>query len=95
MPTMLRWTSLGLESPQTNAFIESFNARIRLECLNQHWFLSLADARLKINRWRHEYNNDRPHSKLGYLAPVEYAEQHSNALEKEQNLGQIFAHVVA
>jgi putative transposase len=81
--------------PTDNAFIESFNARVRQECLNQHWFLSLADARLKINRWRHEYNHDRPHSMLGYLAPADYAEKHSVALEEEQNLGQIFAHVVA
>jgi putative transposase len=81
--------------PTDKAFIESINARARQECLNQHWFLSLVDARLKINRWRHEYNNDRPHSMPGYLAPAEYAEKHSNALEEERNLGQIFAHVVA
>ena len=81
--------------PTDNAFIETFNARVRQECMNQHWFLSLADSRLKINRWRHEYNNDRPHSMLGYLAPAEYAEKHSNAVEDKQNLGQNFAHVVA
>ena len=81
--------------PTDNAFSESFNARVRQECLNQHWFLSLADARSKINRWRDDYNQKRPHSMLGYLTPAEYAEQQLNSSNDEQNLGQIFADVVA
>jgi putative transposase len=61
--------------PGDNAYIESFNARFRLECLNEHWFLSLEDAREKIEEWRQDYNENRPHSSLGNISPVEYAEQ--------------------
>jgi putative transposase len=61
--------------PGDNAYIESFNARLRLECLNEHWFLSLEDAREKIEEWRQDYNENRPHSSLGNISPVEYAEQ--------------------
>ena len=50
--------------PTQNAFIESFNGRLRAECLNQHWFLSLDDARHKIETWRQFYNTQRPHSVL-------------------------------
>jgi putative transposase len=59
--------------PIQNAFIESFNSRLREECLNEHVFLSLDDARGKIERWRTEYNRERPHSSLGYLTPEEFA----------------------
>ena len=59
--------------PNDNAFIESFNSRLRDECLNAHWFLSLADARAKIETWRRDYNESRPHTSLGWLTPVEYA----------------------
>ena len=55
-----------------NAFIESFNSRFRQECLNEHWFLSLEDAKEKIEAWRSHYNEPRPHSSLGYQSPVEY-----------------------
>ena len=60
--------------PTDNAYIESFNGRFREECLNTHWFLSLADARDKIELWRRDYNESRPHMSLGYLTPVEFAE---------------------
>ena len=59
--------------PTDNAFVESFNGRLRDECLNTHWFLSLADARTKIEAWRRDYNESRPHTALGWLTPVEYA----------------------
>ncbi len=59
--------------PTDNAFIESFNGRLRDECLNAHWFLSLADARTKIEAWRRDYNESRPHTSLGWMTPVEYA----------------------
>jgi len=65
--------------PSDNAYIESFNARFRLECLNEHWFLSLEDAREKIENWRQDYNENRPHSSLGNISPAEYAEQKSVA----------------
>lgn len=59
--------------PIQNAIIESFNSRLREECLNEHTFVSLDDARRKIEQWRIQYNRERPHSSLGYLAPEEFA----------------------
>jgi putative transposase len=53
-----------------NTFIESFNASLRKECLNVHWFQTLEEARLKIEQWRKEYNEDRPHGSLGYITPA-------------------------
>jgi putative transposase len=61
--------------PTDNAFIESFNARLRQELLNASWFLSLADARARTEAWRKEYNEERPHSSLGDLTPKEFIEQ--------------------
>ena len=58
--------------PVQNAFVESFNGRLRDECLNQHWFRSLADARQIVEEWRLDYNRERPHSALGGLSPEEY-----------------------
>lgn len=59
--------------PNDNAFIESFNSRLRDESLNEQWFLSLPDAQVKIERWRIEYNTEHSHSSLGGLTPAEYA----------------------
>ncbi|MCP4602777.1 MAG: transposase [Proteobacteria bacterium] len=59
--------------PVQNAFVESFNGKFRDECLNEHWFTNLADARQTIEEWRIDYNTQRPHSSLGYLTPIEYA----------------------
>ncbi len=56
-----------------NAFVVSFNGRLRDECLDTHWFLSLEDARAKIEEWRQNYNESRPHTSLGWLTPIEYA----------------------
>lgn len=58
--------------PTDNAFIESFNGRVRTECLNENWFLSLEDAKEMIEAWRCDYNEHRPHSDLGNLAPKEF-----------------------
>lgn len=58
--------------PVQNAFIESFNGRLRDECLNQHWFLNLNDARSIITAWKEDYNRERPHSSLGYRTPEEF-----------------------
>lgn len=58
--------------PVENAHIESFNGRLRDECLNVHQFLSLADARVKIEAWRVDYNQVRPHGSLGHLTPTEF-----------------------
>ena len=65
----------GPGNPTDNAFVESFNGTFRDECLNAHWFLSLADAQRKIEPWRQYYNEARPHSALGWLAPAEFARQ--------------------
>lgn len=66
----LRFIAPG--KPVQNCYIESFNGRLRDECLNQHWFLSLADARELIESWRVDYNHCRPHSALGNQAPAEF-----------------------
>lgn len=58
--------------PTDNGHIESFNGRRRDECLNVHQFVSLADAREKLEAWRRDYNAVRPHSALGHLTPEEY-----------------------
>jgi putative transposase len=61
--------------PNQNAYIESFNGRLRDECLNEHWFPSLLHARAEIERWRREYNEERPKKALGGLTPAAYAKQ--------------------
>ena len=61
--------------PTQNAFVESFNGKFRNECLNQHWFRTLEEARRIINQWRTHYNTVRPHSSLGYLPPVVFAQK--------------------
>jgi putative transposase len=61
-------------TPTDNAFIESFNASVRKELLNASWFASLADARMKMDAWRKEYNEDRPHTSLKNQTPREYAD---------------------
>lgn len=59
--------------PTDNAYIESFNGSFRDECLNTHWFMSLEDARERIEKWRDDYNNFRPHSALTHMTPSEFA----------------------
>ena len=59
--------------PMQNGHVESFNGRLRDECLNAHWFTTLADARTKIEAWREDYNEQRPHSSLNYQTPREFA----------------------
>jgi putative transposase len=59
--------------PTDNARVESFNGRLRQECLNAHWFLSLDDAKAKISDWKRYYNESRPHSSLQWDTPAEFA----------------------
>ena len=59
--------------PTDNAMVESFNGRLRQECLNEHWFMSLQDAKNKIEAWRGFYNEERPHSALYWQTPKEFA----------------------
>lgn len=61
--------------PNQNAFVESFNDKMRNECLNEHWFQDLAEAKEIIEKWRKEYNQIRPHSSLGNCAPEVFAKQ--------------------
>ena len=61
--------------PTDNAHIEAFDARLRAECLNASWFLSLADARDRLEAWRREHNQERPHGSLRNLTPQAFAEQ--------------------
>jgi transposase InsO family protein len=80
---MLNWTHrrrIALRliepgKPNQNAYVESFNGRLRDECLNEHWFVSLAHARTVIEGWRREYNEERPKKSLGGLTPAQYAKQ--------------------
>jgi putative transposase len=67
------WHYIAPGKPQQNGFIESFNARLRDECLNETIFTSLAHARQVLAAWRHDYNHNRPHSSLGNMTPAEAA----------------------
>jgi putative transposase len=62
--------------PNQNAFVESFNGKLRLECLNAHWFSTLDDARQTIETWRLDYNDVRPHSSLDEKTPTDFAAAH-------------------
>jgi putative transposase len=70
--------------PVEDAFIESFNGRFRDECLTQHWFLGLADARRTIERWRQSYSGSRPHRVLGGLTPAEFVRSRCQVEESDQ-----------
>jgi putative transposase len=59
--------------PTQNAHVESFHGRLREECLRVSWFQNLFDARRKVSKWKVEYNQQRPHSSLGYRTPAEFA----------------------
>lgn len=73
MQHRIDWHYIQPGKPQQNGFTESLNDKIRNECLNEHWFSSLAEARTIIESWRQDYNTVRPHSALGYLTPEEFA----------------------
>jgi putative transposase len=69
----LNWHYIAPGKPTQNAFVESFNGRLRDECLNENVFANLMEARQLIETWRLDYNTQRPHSSLGGLTPIEYA----------------------
>lgn len=80
---MMAWAGEDVElkfiqpgKPIQNAFIESFNGRLRDECLNENEFTSLGDAQIRIERWRTEYNTERPNSRLGNETPDSFARRH-------------------
>jgi hypothetical protein len=66
-----------------NGYVESFNGRLRDECLNENWFYSLAEARATIEAWRQDYNQCRPHSALGYRTPEEFAKTSAGGYGKD------------
>ena len=66
--------------PVQNAYIESFNGKFRDECLSQHWFLSLPDARFHVEQYRRDYNEVRPHSALDNKTPAAFAREHAAAV---------------
>lgn len=84
---MLKWTTesridwhyIAPGKPMQNGFMESFNGKLRDECLNEHVFSSLAEARRIIEAWRIDYNEVRPHSSLCYQTPGEFAAAWANA----------------
>ena len=69
-PVLSKYASPSGPKPTDNAYIESFNGKFRAECLNQHWFLTLDDARRKMEEWRRDYNEVRPHSAIGNKPPI-------------------------
>jgi putative transposase len=69
------WHYIAPGKPTQNAFVESFNGRLRDECLNETLFTSMAQTRAVLAAWRQDYNTIRPHSKLGGLTPAEIAGQ--------------------
>ncbi len=69
--------------PTDNCFIETFNGSLRDECLNVHWFETLEEAKVRIEAWRRDYNESRPHQALREQTPVEFAAQ---AQELEQSM---------
>lgn len=70
--------------PVQNAFIESFNGKFRDECLNEHWFVTLQEAQLVIEAWRREYNEERPHSTIGDMTPMEFIQNHHDRAQTAQ-----------
>jgi putative transposase len=78
----VEWHYIAPGKPQQNGFMESFNGKLRDECLNEHVFCSLTEARHLIESWRIDYNTVRPHSSLGYSTPEEFALNWSAALEE-------------
>src|SRR6266852_9805715 len=73
--TRVDWHYIAPGKPMQNAFIESFNGRLRDELLNETLFTSLAQARVALEEWRRDYNTVRPHSRIGWLTPAAYTEQ--------------------
>lgn len=80
----IAWHYIAPARPMQNGFMESFNGKLRDECLNEHVFSSLAEARRIIEAWRIDYNGVRPHSSLHYQTPDEFAANWRTAREKEQ-----------
>ena len=66
----IEWHYITPGKPAENGFTESLNDKLRDECLNEHWFKTVAEARVILEEWRQDYNNVRPHSSLNYQTPA-------------------------
>jgi putative transposase len=86
----IEWRYIQPGKPSQNAFVESFNARLRDELLNETLFRSLAHASTALETWRHDYNLERPHGKLGWLTPAAYAARWSGNEELERRSSRAF-----
>lgn len=82
----LDWHYIEPGKPQQNAFVESFNGRLRDEFLNETLFGSLAQARVELAQWRRDYNTERPHSALGNLTPIAYAARNASGPQQAEAL---------
>jgi transposase InsO family protein len=76
VPNRIETVHIDPGKPWQNGTNESFNGRLRDECLNAEWFRTRREARILIEAWRQHYNAVRPHSSLDYLTPVEFSRQH-------------------
>ena len=76
------WHYIAPGKPTQNAFVESFNGRLRDELLNETLFTTLAQARAVLAAWKDDYNNVRPHSALGNLSPAEYADRSAHRQQR-------------
>jgi len=90
--TGIEWHYIAPGKPMQNAFVESFNGRLRDECLNENLFSNLAEARRLIEDWRTDYNLHRPHTSLGGLAPVAYArrQKQTETRSAEGNVNRLY-----
>ena len=75
IPQRLELRFIQPGKPIQNAYVESFNGKFRDECLNEHWFMSLDEAREVIEEWRQDYNAVRPHSSLDDLTPEQFRDR--------------------
>jgi len=79
----LQWPTIQPGRPMENSYIESFNGRFRDECLNENWFIDLADAGNRIEQGRQDYNQTRPHSSLNYLTPAQFAAASTSGFDRD------------
>ena len=84
--TQIEWHYIAPGKPTQNAFIESFNGRLRDELLNETLFTSLADARVTLAEWMTDYNTVRPHSAIGNVPPTVYAKLSDPAMQRDGSL---------
>src|SRR5436190_3693395 len=84
--TRIEWHYIAPGKPQQNAFVESFNGRLRDECLNETLFTSLAHASEVLAIWKYDYNTVRPHSALGNLTPSFYSRLDAPKMQRDGTL---------